>query len=255
MVALPADHVITDAAPQRATIKAAMRLARSERCLVTLGVVPNKAETGYGYIECGAPIQKGGREAFWVKRFHEKPSAAVAKRYLRGGKHLWNAGIFVGPVSLFRAALEQCAPRIFGPLAGVWGSPRGRAQRLRSAYKTVPSVSIDYAVMQPLSERTDAAARIAVVRSTGDWIDAGNWDAVGELWPRDAGGNSSRGRLLSIDSENSVVYSERLVALVGVKDLAVVDAGDAILICPRARAQEVRRVVAELGKRGFSSYI
>lgn len=256
MAATPADHVVVNAAAQRRSLETALAIAAAEQCLVTIGVAPSRPETGYGYIECGRRIDGVSPAAFWVERFHEKPTLATAKRYAASGKHLWNSGVFVWRTSTFRQALEQCAPKIASGLANVWGSLRGREKRIRSAYRRVPSMPVDLAVMQPLSTRRDAVARIAVVRGGFDWIDAGNWDAMARLWPRDRAGNASRGQVLAIDSRNSVVYSpDRLVALVGVDDLVVVDAGDVTLVCTRERAQDVRQVVKTLAERGWKKYL
>jgi mannose-1-phosphate guanylyltransferase len=256
MVATPADHVVADPAAERAAISTAINLAGVERCLVTLGTAPDKPDTGYGYIECGTRIG-GTPRSFWVKRFREKPTLAIARRYVRSGKHLWNCGIFAGRTSVFLDALAQCAAQISAPIAGVWQPRGGEKARIRRAYSRIPSVSFDFAVMQPLSSRRDAVARIAVVRSAFGLIDAGNWDALAQLWPRDSDGNSTRApRLVAIDTHHSVVYSpERLVALVGVKNLIVVDAGDVILVCARERAQEVRQVAGALKKRGWTAYL
>lgn len=256
MCATPADHVIVNAAAQRCALETALGIAAAEHCLVTIGVAPTRPETGYGYVELGERIATGSPPAYRVKRFHEKPALVTARRYLRSGKHLWNSGIFVWRTSSFRMAVEQCAPRVLKLLDGVWSPLRGREARIRAAYRRLPSLQVDAAVMQPLSTRRDAVVRIAVVRGAFDWIDAGNWDAMADLWPRDAAGNATRGRLLAIDSHNSVVYSpQRLVALVGVDDLVVVDAGDVTLVCTRQRAQDVRKVVRELQERGWSTYL
>lgn len=256
MAATPADHVVVNAAAQRRALETALGVAAAQPCLVTIGVAPSRPETGYGYVECGARMRGGAPAVFQVKRFHEKPGLATARRYAASGKHLWNSGVFIWRTSAFRAALEQCAPAVVRALENVWSPQRGRVARIRAAYRRVPSVPVDLAVMQPLSTRRDAVARIAVVRGSFDWIDAGNWDAMASLWPRDRAGNAVRGQVLAIESHNSVVYSpDRLVALVGVDDLVVVDAGDVTLVCKRERAQDVRQVVKALAARGWRQYL
>jgi mannose-1-phosphate guanylyltransferase len=256
MAATPADHVIVHAASQRRALESALSLAAAEPCLVTIGVTPSRPETGYGYVELGARINAALPATHWVKRFHEKPKLTVARRYLRSGRHLWNSGIFVWRTSTFRDALLQCEPRVAAALDRVWTPLRGREGRIRAAYRRIPSVPVDLAVMQPLSTRPDAVARIAVVRGDFDWIDAGNWDAMAALWPRDEAGNATRGQVLALDSRNSVVYCpDRLVALVGVNDMVVVDAGDVTLVCARDKAQDVRRVVSALQERGWRRYL
>jgi mannose-1-phosphate guanylyltransferase len=256
MAATPSDHVIVNEAGQRRTLETALALAAAERSLVTIGVVPRRPETGYGYIEVGAPVGGKFPSANWVKCFHEKPDLATAQRYIDSGKHRWNSGIFIWQTAAFRQALRQCEPQIAAALEQVWKPLRGREARIRAAYRQIPSVPVDLAVMQPLSMRADPVVPIAVVDGGFDWIDAGNWDAMAALWPQDEAGNAVRGKLLAIDSRDSVVYCpDRLVALVGVNNLVVVDAGDVTLVCPRERAQDVRRVVAALQERGWKKYL
>jgi len=255
MVVVPADHAIPDAAALRHTLRAASDLAARENCLVTVGVRPSAPETGYGYLEVGPPIGRVHPRQFWVRRFHEKPRAPAARRYVSSGRFLWNAGMFVWKTSVFRAALAQCAPALRRALDGIWSGPEPAA-RVRRAYRRLPSVSVDTALMQPISRRRDAAARVAVVRANFDWLDVGSWAAMPAVWGRDKHGNAGAGRWLSIAARNSVVYApERLVALVGVTDLIVVDTPDALLVCARDHAQDVRGVVAELERRRWSRYL
>ena len=256
MVATPTDHVVADEAGERAVIQTAIALAAREQCIATIGIAPAKPETGYGYIECGERLPRVSPPVFWVKRFHEKPTATVARRYVAGGRHLWNGGVFVAPVSVFRRVLARHAPKVARPLAGIWQVRKGTQTRIRQAYADLPSIPIDVSVMQPLSTQRRPVARIAVVRGAFDWVDAGNWDAMGDLWPRDAAGNAAHGRVLAIDSQDSIVYSPKnLVALLGVKNLVVVDAGDVILVCSRERAQEVRKLSEALRKRNWNRYL
>lgn len=256
MVVAPADHVIKNTAAFRRTLLTACRLAIARECLVTLGIEPTRADTGYGYIEAGHGIDARTRDVHWVRRFHEKPSAAVAKRYVAGGRHLWNSGIFVWKTNVFRSALQRCAPEIAGPLNGLWAAKRGAAQRVGRAYRKIPAISVDIAVMQPITAQADAIPRVAVVRGRFDWNDVGSWVAMPEIWGCDKMGNAAIGTILPIDAHDSIVYSPaRLVALVGVSDLIVVDSDDALLICPRDRAQDVRKVTQALRDRGWSRYL
>ncbi len=263
----PADHVIKDTAGLRRSISAACDLAARHECLVTFGIPPTRAETGYGYIEIGSAIDRHHADASWVRRFHEKPPAATARRYVNSGRHLWNSGMFVWRASVFHRALARCMPLLQETLAGLWApvpgvgaragrTRRGIEQRLRRAYRRVPALSVDVAVVQPLAGMNAGAPRVAVVRAGFDWNDVGSWVAMPELWGCDETGNAAIGRLLPIDASDSIVYSpERLVALVGVHDLIVVDSPDALLICARDRAQDVQRVTQELKERGWSRYL
>jgi mannose-1-phosphate guanylyltransferase len=256
MTVVPADHVIKDAAALRRTLDAALKLAEGRDCLVTLGIEPTRPETGYGYIEAGGAIGAVTPPAQWVRRFHEKPAAAVAKRYVASGRYLWNSGMFVWKASVFHAALERCAPAVPDALRGVWRSSRGAQSRLRRAYRTLPAVSVDIGLMQPITRLAPPAPRVAVVRADFDWNDVGSWMAMPELWGCDAAGNASLGKLVSVEAGDSIIYSpDRLVALVGVRNLIVVDSPDALLICSRERAQDVRVVTRELQRRGWARYL
>lgn len=256
MIVAPADHVIQDQATLRQTLRAASDLAVAHDCLVTLGIEPTRPETGYGYIEVGPVIDRRHPHSLWVDRFHEKPSARLAKRYVAGGHHLWNSGIFVWKASVFRAALQRHLPEVAKTLAGVWTSPRAAVRRLSGAYRALPSVSVDVGVMQSVAAARRSPTRVAVVRARFDWNDVGSWGTMPEIWGCDAAGNATLGTIVPIESTRAVVYSpDRLVVLMGVKDIIVVDSPDALLICARERAQDVRRVSEVLKQRGLSRYL
>lgn len=256
MVAVPADHVILDTEELRRTVARACRLASARACLVTIGVRPTRPETGYGYIEVGQRIPREPARAHWVRRFHEKPAAAQARRYVASGRFVWNSGMFVWKLTVFRQALETCMPGAFRSLSGIWGARPGASRRLRQAYRRLPSVSVDVGVLQPLSRRAAASPPLAVLPGRFDWNDVGSWVALHELWGCDADGNAALGRTVAIDTSNAIVYSpQRLVALVGVDDVIVVDSADAVLICARERAQDVRKITELLKQRGLSRYL
>ncbi len=256
MIVAPADHVIQDDGELHRTLRAACVVAAERDCLVTLGIEPTRAETGYGYIEIGEAITRRQPQTRWVRRFHEKPSPGRARRYVAGGRHLWNSGIFVWKASVFRAALQQYLPDLRRALDGVWAVPRGTTARLRRAYRPLPSVSVDVGLIQPIASARTAVARVAVVRARFDWNDVGNWGAMPEILGCDRAGNTTVGAVVSIETSGSIIYSpDRLVALVGVKDLIVVDSHDALLICARDRAQDVRRVSEALKERGLPRYL
>ena len=225
---------------------------------MTLGVKPTRPETGYGYIEVAERVAHHAPQMYWVRRFHEKPSAPVARRYLASGRHLWNSGMFVWRASVFRQALHDYLPDLRRALDGFWTStPAGkRAQRLARVYRGLPSVSVDVGIMQPLTAARHPTQRVAVVPVQFGWNDVGSWIAMPEIWGHDRAGNAAIGKVLPVATKNSIVYSpERLVALVGVTDLIVVDSADALLICARDRAQDVRKVTDELKRRGWSKYL
>jgi mannose-1-phosphate guanylyltransferase len=247
MAVLPADHAIPDAATFRADLRLALDLAASSGALVTLGIRPTRAETGYGWIRPGADVPGTRRRAAWVRRFVEKPPAARAAAFLAGGRMLWNAGIFAWRVDVILAALRAHCPAVIGPLEAAAGKGR---RALAAAYARVPRVPIDTGVME-------RARRVAVVRARFAWSDVGSWAAVAELLGSNGDGtNAVRGHALPIDSHGCLVDSpDRLVALVGVDDLVVVDTKDALLVCRKDRAQDVRKVTDELRRRGLRRYL
>jgi mannose-1-phosphate guanylyltransferase len=260
MVVVPADHMIKDVQRFRRTLTSACRLAAARDCLVTLGIQPTRPETGYGYIELGDAISgdtaSATHAASWVRRFHEKPSARVAARYLSSRRYLWNSGMFVWKTNVFQEALKLCLPHMHRALTGVWRSDGAVAGRLRRIYAKLPSTSLDVGVMQPITAMQAPAPRLAVVPAEFDWNDVGSWIALPEICGCDATGNAAIGKLLSIDAHDSIVYApERLVALVGVGDVIVVDSADALLICARDRAQDVRKVTHALKERGWHRYL
>jgi mannose-1-phosphate guanylyltransferase len=226
----------------------AASVAERTGALVTLGVRPTRPETGYGYIRPGASLAGAGRGVAWVEAFIEKPDLARARSLIGGGRALWNSGIFVWRVDRILAELERLLPEVLEPLARAMR--RGGGAALARAYRRIPAVSIDTGVME-------RAKRVAVVRADFPWSDVGSWAAVGELWrgPR-VDANATRGRVVAVESRGCVVDSpDRLVALLGVDDLVVVDSADAVLVCRLDRAQDVRRVVAELRRRGLGRYL
>jgi mannose-1-phosphate guanylyltransferase len=237
---LPADHAIADVPRFRATLADAFRLASAERCPVTIGIRPAGPETGYGYIRVGAPIARG---AWWASAFVEKPGLAAARRFVRSRRYLWNSGMFVWRADTVLALLDTHLPSVTAALRpAVAGRGRRRDAALAKAYRALTPVSIDYGVM----EKTD---RVVVVGGDFGWNDVGSWAAA-------AGLDGLRAPVVAVDASGNVVFNpERLVALVGVHDVIVVDAPDAVLICRRDRAQDVRRVVEELEKRRLDAYL
>ncbi len=247
MVVLPADHAIADERRFLQALRRAIRLASERRCLIALGIRPRTAETGYGYIEVGAPMPGPGPRAFWARAFHEKPDRRTAEQYLASGRYLWNSGMFVWRTEVIREALAQYLPAVAAAMAPV-GVARTRSEReraIRRAYRGLQSISIDKGVME-------RAPLVAVVEADFGWSDVGSWAAMPELWGMDGNGNSLRGRGVFVDATGSIVFSpSRVAVLLGVRDLVVVDSEDALLVCHRDRAQEVRQVVEALRRGGF----
>ena len=242
LLVLPADHVITDVPAFQAAV-AVGRVAAESGSLVTFGVVPDRAETGYGYIRRDA----GPGPAFSVAKFVEKPDSATARGYVESGEYYWNSGMFMFRASAYLAELGRYAPAMLAACRAALAAAGRDLDFLRlpaQEFASCPSDSIDYAVM----ERTD---RAVVVPLAAGWSDVGSWAALADALPRDAEGNVTAGDVLTEDSSGCYLHStSRLVAAVGLRDHVVVETKDAVLVAPRDRVQDVKELVAELKARG-----
>lgn len=250
MAVLPADHVITPAAAFEDMLQRGVSLAADDRTLVTFGVPPTHAASGYGYLECGRPCDDAVPPAFRVLRFCEKPDRATAEAFLAAGNFLWNSGIFVWTVAALRAAMAAADP----DLAACTGAMLGGLQRhdaaaVERAFRSARRQSIDYAVME-------RAPQVVVVRATVRWDDVGSFPALDAIAPHDDAGNATLladgARCAAHESAHNVVYAEgaRTVALFGVDDLCVVAVDDAVLVCPRSRAADLKTLVEHLRRTG-----
>jgi len=258
---LPADHHVGHPAAFREALAEAGRLAENG-AIATIGIRPSRPETGYGYLKLGPRLGgrpaaragrspgKGARKALHphkVERFVEKPDVVTAARYLADGHYLWNSGIFVFRADVILEEIRRAMP-VLGELLEVidrsLGSP-AYGRTLRRVFPECPSISIDYGVMEK-------SQRIAVVPADFGWSDVGSFAALPDVRPTDHLGNVAEGDALVIDGRNDVVLAHggRPVAVVGIEDVVVVDAGDAVLVCRRDRAQDVRKAVDELSRRG-----
>ena len=242
LLVLPADHVITDVPAFQAAV-AVGRVAAESGTLVTFGVVPDRAETGYGYIRRDA----GPGPAFSVAKFVEKPDSATARGYVESGEYYWNSGMFMFRASAYLAELGRYAPAMLAACRAALAAAGRDLDFLRlpaQEFASCPSDSIDYAVM----ERTD---RAVVVPLAAGWSDVGSWAALADALPRDAEGNVTAGDVLTEDSSGCYLHStSRLVAAVGLRDHVVVETKDAVLVAPCDRVQDVKELVAELKARG-----
>ena len=253
-VVLPADHLITDQALYHQTLRRAAEVAREGDYLVTLGLTPRYAATGFGYIEAGEQVSPGPPPVFAVAAFHEKPDAATAERYLASGRHYWNSGMFVWRAEVLLAEIRRHLPELargleeLGPALEAGGAELEAA--LARVYPTLPSISIDHGVM----EKSD---RIRVVKADFGWSDVGSWEAMAELWPADEQGNACRdGRVLAVEARDNLVSAGgRLAALLGVEGLVVVVTDDVVMVLPRRRSQDVREIIARLQAEGLEEYL
>lgn len=236
-----ADHHVADPATFLQDVAQAAAVAAEEPgAIVTLGVTPDRPETGYGYIQRGA-----ARGASWeVARFVEKPDRATAEGYLASGDFLWNAGLFFFRASALQAELTRQLPALaagLDALASHLGTP-GWDEALASGFPALPSVSIDYGVME-------GARQVRVVPTACGWSDLGHWGAMGDVLPRDAAGNVAQGQVVSLECAGSILINRapgHLIAALGVEGLVVVVTPDATLVLPAERSQEVRALVDAL---------
>ena len=248
LLVLAADHLIRDVARFHESIGHAQMLAEQNQ-LVTFGIVPTHAETGYGYIQRGEGLNDFG---FRVKRFVEKPDIDTAEDYLASGGYYWNSGMFLFSAQSYLEELERFQPAM---VEACRAALAGASQDLdftrldAEAFKVCPSDSIDYAVM----ERTE---RAAVVPLEAGWSDIGSWSALWDVKEHDAQGNACHGDVMLHDSHGLMVHADhRLVATVGVEDLVVVETKDAVLVVHKDRVQEVKKIVERLKSEGRQEHI
>lgn len=247
LVAMPADHVIADnGAFQQAVLRAAG--FAEQGAMVTLGVPPTRADTGFGYIRLGASLDDAARR---IDAFVEKPAAELAAKYVASGEYWWNSGIFVVRAAVWLRAVSQLQPEMYMQCraayeAGEAGEAGGDTFRLnREAFGACQSDSIDYAVMEKLESLPDVPGR--VVPLDAGWSDVGSWAAIWDIAPKDALGNAARGRVVFDGATACLAHSEgRLIACVGVHDVVVVETADAVLVVDKAHVQDVKNVVQRL---------
>lgn len=242
---MPADAMIGATAALHATLATAVAAARLGQ-IATFGIVPTAPETGFGYIELGEKLA-GAEGAFTVARFVEKPDAATARALVAGGRHVWNAGMFVATAATFLREFGLHAPEVLARAEAALGASRREPRCVHldaAAFALCPSISLDYA----LAERT---SRAAVVPAAFAWSDLGSWAAIWEAADKDGHDNAARGDALFVDAERCLVRSEgTLAAVVGLNDVMLVVTDDAVLAVHRDRAQDVKRVVDTLRRQG-----
>ena len=250
LLVMASDHVIEDEEKFAACVARAATLA-AQGWLVTFGIQPTGPETGFGYIEAGDALEGG----LAVRRFVEKPDEARAREYLAAGNFFWNAGMFLFRARDFLAALETAAPLLAAGARRAWAASQGARRHEdaieleRESFCAMPSISIDYALFEK-------APRVAVVPGDFGWSDVGAWPEIATQFPADALENRCSGRALFLESEGCFVHSDgRLVAALGMRDTVIVDTPDALLVMPRDRAQDVKKVVEALRESGDDKHI
>src|ERR1700680_428507 len=246
MDVLPADHYIAKPARYLRIVRAALHVAHAAGSLVVLGIPPSRTETGYGYIERarGKSVDADGVPVFTVRQFTEKPALPLARKYVASGRYFWNAGMFFWRVSTFLGNLEKFLPKTHDALmtlAGEIGTSR-YARTLARIYPKLENISVDYSILEPATSA--AAPSVFVLPAEVGWSDIGSWAAVYALLARKTGENVSAVRHVALDAHGNFLWSpKKFVAAIGIRDLLVVETDDALLLCPRQRAQDVGKIV------------
>ena len=253
MGSFAADHLVRDGAHFVEVVRDAVRGAE-QGLLMTVGITPTAPETGYGYLRCGERVDG---PVVRVEEFTEKPPADVAVSYVESGRYLWNASMFVWRVDVFQRELARQQPELAAGISRIadgWDTPDRQAV-LGEVWPGLPKISVDYAVM----EGAAAVGRVATVPGDFGWNDVGDFNTLGDTLPADDDGNVviGPGDTLTVDSEHNVLVPQggRVVALLGVRDLVVVDTGDVTLVCHRHRAQDVKKLVDQLRDQGDADHI
>ena len=227
-----------------------MLFSQRQKVVLTLGIEPTFPSTGYGYINFDKEKDYSSI-AYDVVEFVEKPSYDKAKNYVESGKYVWNSGMFVWKVSKILEDFKRYLPKVYAKieeLSQFIGTDK-EYEKLQEIYPTIPSISIDYGIMERSND-------VVVVPGDFGWNDVGSWDVLGAIYPTDKEGNIKRGKNISIDTNDCIIYSEdKLIATVGVKDLIVVSTEDAVMVCKKDQAQDVKRIVEELQLKEEVDYL
>lgn len=241
MLVVPADHVVTGQRDFETAVQLASQLAQ-KGYLVTFGIKPIRPETGYGYIKPKHRVllgKHGKLRGYLVQRFVEKPNVVKAAQYVKRGGYFWNSGMFVWRAATVLEEIGRHQPTIMAQMEQIKklrmdGAPK---QSIDEAYRKIASVSIDTGVME-------RSSKAAVVPVTFKWSDVGSWGSLDEVAEKDGAGNVITGRVIDLESTRSIVYADRrVVATIGLRDMVVVDTPDATLVCPKSRAQDVKKIV------------
>lgn len=233
-----ADHLIRLEETFRKLLLCAAQLAQERESLITFGIQPTRPETGYGYIQYGVfHASLNGFHAYEVERFTEKPDLPLAEAFLRDGHYLWNSGMFVWRVDTFFNALRHHQPQLYEQIAEIEACP----SRLAEIYPRIAAISVDYGLMEK-------ADNILVIPAEIGWDDVGSWEAIWNVWQRDENDNAIIANHIGVDTQGCVIFGskKKTIATVGLDNLIIVETDEALLICPRERAQEVRTLAIQV---------
>lgn len=250
MCVYPADHYIKNEVEFINVLNKAIKVADENEKLVTIGIAPTFPSTGYGYINFDKEIEYNGI-AYDVVEFVEKPNYEKAKSYVQSGKYVWNSGMFVWKVSKILEDFKRYLPKVYDKLEKLSefiGTDK-EEKMLQEIYPTIPSISIDYGIMERSND-------VVVVPGDFGWNDVGSWDVLGAIYPTDENGNICRGETIEIDTKDCIVYSEdKLIATVGIRDLIIVSTDDAVMVCKKDKAQDVKKIVDKLKEKNNANYL
>lgn len=248
MCVFPSDHFVKNQEEFTRILGLAVEAAEREDKLITLGITPTFPSTGYGYIRFDRSAPGVAKQ---VLEFKEKPDEETAKRYLASGEYSWNSGMFVWKASTILEKFKELLPEIYACLEKI-GDAMNTAEEARviaEIYPMIPSISIDYGILEKSSD-------VLVISAEFGWNDVGSWDNLGVLYEEDENGNVLAGNQINIDTKNCISYSgKRLIATVGVENLIIVETEDAVLVCDKSRAQDVKRIVDQLKAEGREEYL
>lgn len=252
VAALPADHLIKESSLFLKKLKAGAVAASKGENLIIFGIPPSYPATGYGYIQFSKEnlIQILDENFYALQEFKEKPGLERAKIFLTKGNYFWNSGMFLWQASVFAQKLEEYSPAMFLYWEKILDALKNNDEtQIKSIFEEIPSISIDYALMEK-------AKGVLMGEGNFGWSDVGAWSSLADIWPQDNKGNALRGEGILLDSENCILYNPlKLTALIGVKDLIVVNTEDALLICHKDQDQKVKEVVEKLKKKGKNEYL
>ena len=254
MVVLPADHWIKDDRQFCNELKIAAARAGEKETLITFGIKPSYPETGYGYIQCGKGKRmtpESGYEICQIEKFWEKPDIKQAKKFVESGNFFWNSGTFVWKASTILEEIEKYLPALHQGLMKIKEclGKENKKEEINKIFSAFQPESIDYGIM----EKTN---RAEVIISQVNWSDIGSWKALQNHLPADNSGNVASKKHILIDTNNSIIEgNERMIAVIGLKDMVVIDTEDVLLICPKERCQEIKNLVEQLKKEGKDEYL
>lgn len=252
MCVFPSDHFIKNEEKFTTVLKKAAQVANDTDKLITIGIQPTFPSTGYGYIKFdNTSRNQYDTQAFGVVEFVEKPNFDKAKSYIDSGNYLWNSGIFVWKASTILNNFKRFLPNVYSKLEEIsqYLGTDLENEKLKEIYPTIPSISIDYGIM----ERSD---EVAVIPGDFGWNDVGSWDSLGAIYPADDEGNIVKGLHIKIDTKNTIIHSNgRLITTIGLENMIVVETEDALLVCPKDKAQDVKKIVNILKEEGKVQYL